>query len=429
MNKPTDTILPERAPALGVPLRYFLLGLLYLAGLLLTAIWKAPLLAADYLHNPATLAVTHLFTLGFAGTIVTGAITQMIPVLLHSHLFSERLANGQLAVHGLGVLLMVAGFLQFQTAWVITGGSLVVTGAVLFFLNLGLTFRRAERWNWHGLHIVFAMLYYVATLSWGLVMAFNQRYGFLGEVEGATLTAHLVLGLLGWFSLMIIGVGLKLVPMFAPGKALPAPIVAAAGGSLALGALLTLFGLWYGPVLRWTGLLLTAAALLAYAGLTFYTYLHRRSGPLDFSIRFSLTAAAVMLLPLVGLLLAGREGRAALVMLFALGFIGGTIMGMLLRIIPFMVWLHRFRNRTHKLEKIPFLHELFQPRYGWIAYLTWFPGVALMALGLYVSLGALIVVGALLGLAALGAFAIAVRQILHHVPPGTPPLFPGKPAK
>jgi hypothetical protein len=424
-----DTILPERAPALAVPLRYFLFGLLNLAGLLGVAIWRAPLLAADYLHNPATLAVTHLFTLGFAGSVVTGAIIQMIPVLLHSHLFSEKLANWQLGVHALGTLLMVAGFLEFETIWTITGGSLVVTGAVLFFTNLGLTFRRAERWNWHGLFIAAAMLFYATTLIWGLVMAFNQRYGFLGEVEGAPLTAHLVLGLLGWFSMMIVGVGLKLVPMFAPGKSLPAPVVAAAGASLVAGVLLLLGGLWWGPVLLWTGYLLTAAALLGYAGLVGFTYLRRRPGPLDFSIRFTLTAGALLALPVLALPLLGRYGKAGLVMLYALGFIGATILGMLLRIIPFMVWLHRFRNRTHKLEKIPFLHELFDRRLGWTAYLTWFPAAALVSLGIGFRQAAVITVGALVGLVGLGAFALALRQMLHHVPPGTPPLFPGKPAR
>ncbi|HYG59833.1 MAG TPA: hypothetical protein VD902_17350, partial [Symbiobacteriaceae bacterium] len=82
----TDTILPERAPTLGVALRFFGAGLGFLTVLLFVAIWKAPLLRADYLHNPATLAVTHLFTLGLGGSVVTGALYQMLPVLLHSRL-------------------------------------------------------------------------------------------------------------------------------------------------------------------------------------------------------------------------------------------------------------------------------------------------------------------------------------------------------
>lgn len=421
-----DTILPERAPALFVPLRYFLVGLAYLAVLLLTVVWQAGMLKNDYLHNPATLAVTHLFTLGFAGTIVNGALIQLVPVLLHSKLYSEHMANWQLAFHTAGVFGMVVGFLEFETAWIITGGSLVITGAVLFLTNLALTFRRAERFNWHGAHMAVAIVYYVSTLTWGLVMALNQRYGFMGEVEGAALNAHLAMGLLGWFSLMIVGAGLKLVPMFAPGKALPARLVALTGGGLALGALLIVAGGWLGKAALWPGVALAAAALLGYVGLIGYSYLHRRPGPLDFSIRFTLTAGFCMALPVLALLWAGREARAGLVFFFALAFVGGTILGMLLRIIPFMVWLHRFRNRTHKLEKIPFLHELFQPRLGWITLLTWFPGVTVMALGLGLQVAILLMAGAGICLVGLAAFGWALRQILHHIPPGRPPLFPGK---
>jgi hypothetical protein len=275
-----DTIIPERAPAFWVPMRFFLTGLAFLAGLLGIAYWKSGLLAADYLHNPATLAVTHLFTLGLGGTVVTGALYQMLPVLLYSTLFSERMADVHLAIHAVGVLFMVYGFLEFATTWVALGGSLVVTGALLFLVNAGMTLRRAERWNWHGVHMAAAILFYLTTLTWGLGLAFNQKYGFLGEVEGAPLTGHLTLGLLGWFSLMIISAGLKLLPMFAPAKVLPAPLVAATGAGLTAGVLLILAGLWLGRFLVWMGGILAAAALVAYLVQIGYAYLRRRKGPL-----------------------------------------------------------------------------------------------------------------------------------------------------
>lgn len=49
MSARPGTIVPERAPGLGVALRWFLAGSLFLAVLLLVAIWKAPMLARDYL--------------------------------------------------------------------------------------------------------------------------------------------------------------------------------------------------------------------------------------------------------------------------------------------------------------------------------------------------------------------------------------------
>lgn len=375
--------------------------------------------------------MTHLFTLGFGGSVVTGALCQLVPVMLHSRLHSERLATLQLWIHGAGVAAMVTGFLRFETRLTVAGGTLVVAGAVLFVWNLWRTLRQAEQWNRHGYLMAAAMLFYLATLCWGLVLALNQRYGFLGEVEGAPLAAHLAMGLVGWFSLMIVAVGLKLVPMFAPGKALPDSLVALVGGGLAAGVLLFVAGLPLRPGWLWPGVILMAVSGFGYAGAIGYACLHRRRGPLDFSVRFSVTAGGVLALIIVaavaglGGLWSHREFQAGLAVLFAGAWIGGTILGMLLRIIPFMVWLHRFRNRLSKQEKIPFLHEMFHPVLGRIAYLSWFPGVVLVAAGITFGLAPVIVAGAVACLMGVGAFALAVGQVLRHIPPGTPALYPG----
>lgn len=430
-----DTIIPERAPSLGVPLRFFLTGALFLGALLLLALQRAPMLTQDYLGNPVTLAVTHLFTLGFGSSVVTGAVYQIVPVLLYSSLFSERMANLHLGVHAAGVIAMVTGFSGYNTLLVIVGGTLVTAGALLFVINLVLTFRAAERWNWHGFTMVAALLFYLCTLGFGLVMAFNQRLGFLDSVEGAPLGAHLALGLVGWFGLMIVGVGMKLIPMFAPAKPLPPRGVAAVGGGLALGVALTVAGLLtvagagagsLGRWLLWLGLGLMAAGLLGYTAAVLDRFRQRRAGPLDFSVRFAVTAAALLPVPVLGFLPAGRELQAGLVFLFGMTFIGGTILGMLLRIIPFMVWLHRFRHRVHKQEKIPFLHEMFHHRLGWAAYVGWFSGGPLLAAGVALTSTPLVQIGAATCLAALLSFAAAVGQVLLQVKPGTPALYPGK---
>jgi hypothetical protein len=430
---PVETIAPERAPSLGVALRYFLMGTLFLVLLFATVIWKAPMLVIEYRHNPVTLAVTHLFTLGFGASVVIGAIYQLMPVLLHVHLRSELLPNLHLGVHGVGVITMVVGFLLFSPMYIAVGGSLVVVGSLLLLANLVPTLWKVERWNRHGYFIIAAILFYIGTISLGVVLALNLRYGFMGELaEGVSLTAHLGMGLVGWFSLMIISVGLKLVPMFAPGLKLAPLFVASVGSALTLGVLAFLTALFVKDGWLLPGVLLMATAALAYTGGVSYTYLHRNAGRVDFSVRFAVTSAAVLscltLVALAGFggLWHGRQLQAGLAMLFALGWIGGTILGMLLRIIPFMVWLHRFRNRLQKQEKIPFLHEMFHPALGWVAYLAWFLGSVIMALGMAISVSALTIVGAVLCLVGLGAFIVAVVQVLRQVPPGSQALFPSK---
>lgn len=430
-NNP-EVILPERAPRLWVPLRFMLAGLGFLAALLLFALFQAPDLAADYRMNPAVLTATHLFTLGFAGMITSGALYQMVPVLLHQNLWSERLADLHLAIQGVGAATLSYGFFNQQTGPIITGGTLVVVGALLLLLNLFRTARAAPRRNLHAGFMGAALLFYLITISWGLLLATNQRYGFLIGFEQVSLPTHLLLGLGGWFSLLIFGVALKLVPMFAPSRPLPTRVRMAVGGSAAVGITVTLIGLWTSAGLLSLGIVIMALATLAYTGALWYSFAVRRSGPLDFSVRFALLAS----LFLVGTVAAGvggwvsqglnRSQQAGLVWLFALAWIGGTIIGMLLRILPFMVWLHRFRHRLDRQERIPFLHELFHPALGWCAFHGWFVGAGLLALGVGTFSPGHIQLGA--GIGALGAvaFGAAVFQTLRQIPPGTPPRYPGR---
>ena len=70
----------EHTPGLALPLRFLLLAPWFgaLAGLLL--VWQGgEALATRW--APATLAVTHLLTLGFLGMAMAGSLLQMVPVV------------------------------------------------------------------------------------------------------------------------------------------------------------------------------------------------------------------------------------------------------------------------------------------------------------------------------------------------------------
>jgi len=428
----TNVILTERAPNLALPLQFFLTALTALVALLVISIWKSGLLALDYVHNSATLAVTHLFTLGFGGLVLSGAMYQLTPVVLHSRSPKPAWVNLHLALQTLGLVLMVIGFLQYQTWFLIVGGSLVVASGILFAINLLPVFRQAENLNWHGYFLFMAVLFYLSTLGWGLVMSLNMRYGFIAAVEGAPLAAHLALGVGGWFSLAIIGVGTKLVPLFAPSKPLPSKFVAVTGLSLVLGVMTFLIGLFTWRFILWGGALMMTAALLSYTGGVLYTIHIRRGKAMDFSLVFAATGAllssAVSVTALAGLagLWDSLYLQAGLLCLYMLGWIGGTILGMLLRILPFVVWLHRSRTRLTIDERIPFIHQMFHPSLGWTVYLSWFSGAVLISAGFVWSNEIAIATGAVVCLFGLFALGWAVSQVLRHVRRGSPALFPNR---
>ena len=71
----------DQAPAEDIPLRFFISAPIFgiLAGLMV--LLKGNLLFSNT-WMPETVALTHLLTLGWMGSVMFGALNQMIPVLV-----------------------------------------------------------------------------------------------------------------------------------------------------------------------------------------------------------------------------------------------------------------------------------------------------------------------------------------------------------
>src|SRR5512144_376890 len=89
------------APSMQLPLRFMLAGIIALATAG-TVLITHPELLSTYHYNQHIIAVTHLFVLGWILTIVMGGTYQLVPVVLETQLYSERLARWQFAFHALG---------------------------------------------------------------------------------------------------------------------------------------------------------------------------------------------------------------------------------------------------------------------------------------------------------------------------------------
>lgn len=387
---------PERSPAAALPLTLLGFGAVHLAVLAAFLLWQAPQVAGGYLRSLSTLVATHLFTLGFATPVAMGAIYQMVPVLLHSRASAPRWAWLQAGLHGAGAWMLIWGFWRWRHDWIATGGTLVLVGIVIFVALLAAGLRRAEREQMQSPAMAGAAGYLLLAVSWAVVLAFNLRHGFVGGGAGLV-ASHVALGVLGWLLLLSAGVSYRLVPMFAgsrPGPAWPRrvalPVLAGAPLLISLAAALG----WL-PLARALGLAEAAAALL-YAGDLLGIIRRRRTGRLEFTTGYAAAAAVCLALAAVAaaaalirpeLLPPARPGRViALAVLFGLGWQGTMIMGQLVRVVPFIIWLDRFRRRWVR-EKIPFLHEMVGGRLPWAALAGWLAGVGALAAGMWLSAG------------------------------------------
>lgn len=360
---------PER-PRL-VPATWFLLVAVlsfpFTAGAVALA---APRLATLHYRTMPVLAANHLVTLGWGTMVAFGSLNQLLPAAAGVRSLPDRSVRAQFALYLLGVLLLVGGFLSERSLPMIGGGTAIVASAAIFLVSAATVLRRRTRWLPVLSFVAAALVSLAAVLVWGLLFVLNWRFQlwrFLVTPEG--LVVHLILGLVGWFTLLIAGVSYYLLPRFSGAVVPVRPRVVLWG--LAIGIGLVIAGTFTIPKVARAGWLLIAAAGLVYARDLAWQLRawHPRTKDLT-RVHWQLLAVEAAILGLgvaAGALgvLAGdvRRWAVAGVSLFLLGWVTPAITGQAYKVTPFLMWYYRFGKGMPALE-VPRLEAPYWPPYA-----------------------------------------------------------------
>ncbi|MBI5608924.1 MAG: hypothetical protein HY902_08575 [Deltaproteobacteria bacterium] len=389
-----DGLRLDQAPPLAIPARFFAtvpVALAAVGGVLL--VHGGAALSSRWL--PATVALTHLLTLGVAAMAMIGALYQMIPVVAGVPVPRIGLAK---AVHALlctGLAALVSGLLHPQAQWLFHAAEWSLGAALLgFVVPTVLALWRAPTKSPTVAGMRLAMAALIALITAGLVLAWQYATGIYTPHRVPLLTLHALLGGVGWVGVLIAAVSWQVLPMFYLAHAPPPRrqsqflgVVAASLGGATVAALLTLGGVDLGPLppQHWIAALAGPAvvAIWLVAPLGVLRALQQRKRPRkDASLQFWYgSQAAALATALCGALaLVVDDDRALLAAgwLAAVGWAAGTIHGMLTRIVPFLVWFHRFSHLVGLQPVLP-MNRLWPDRW---ARLGFWSHAALLALGL-----------------------------------------------
>ena len=413
MSLPGDASLSlDQAPPLSIPASFFLLAPVAIAaaGVLLLVLGVDPLESGG---RPGSGALTHLGTLGLLGSVMLGALYQMIPVVLGGAVPAIRVAHAVHAAWTLGVTALVAGFLTGPGGLWGIGGSLLGAALVLFLVPVGLAMARASAQTATRVGMGFAVVGLLVVGLLGLSFVALRGAGWLppGYHPTTWRIGHLGLGLAVWVGGLLTAVSWQVLPMFY----LSTEIRPAARTAVTAAVGLSLLGV---PIaLGLGGSIELVLALLAPAGVAIWAAHPALMIPALRARRRkrqdeSLTAwfGALVCAPATGLCavaaIAWPSPRwdVAFVLLAVLGWGGLALHGMLCRVLPFLVWFHRLSPWIGKV-KVPSMRKLLPQdriRRGVLAH-----GVALGLLLLAAGTGsdflarigglALLVTGVLLG--------------------------------
>lgn len=342
----------EQAPPFAAPFRFFLTAPLFplLAGLLLL-VGGAEVLASRW--APGALALTHLIAVGFVLQAMLGAMIQILPVVaganLHRPLLVARIVHALLLA---GVLTLAGAFLDLIPGGFSLAALLLGVGIGFFLLTAALSLRGIPPTSPTIVSLKLALAALLGVLGLGIALAggLDGRWS-LPLVELTNI--HAGWGLGAWGLGLLSAVAYVVVPMFQ----LTPPYPQWFSRLYVRGLVTTVLAMTLATLLAWETLAGLLQALLvwlaaAFCAMTLWLQARSKRARPDATQRLWRGAmfsglAACALWELAALLpaLAEREEWPLLfgVLVLAGGFMS-VIVGMLYKIVPFLVWLH-LQNR------------------------------------------------------------------------------------
>jgi hypothetical protein len=315
---------------------------------------------------------------------------------------------------------MVAHFAMGTWPGLAGAALLLVVGIALHLVNMAMTMRGVRRWTFTARAVALGYAGLALTALFGLTLAANHLRPFLSGTFFSTLHAHIHLALLGWVAPLVFGVTARVYPVFLLAPEPGERIGRIQFWGLAVGVPVLVAGLLTVPTLILPGALAAAGAIAAHVAAVVTMARGRRRPALDWGLRFTLTAVSFVLPALaLGLgfaldLLEGPRLALAYAVLALGGWVSLTIAGMMLKIVPFLVWFHVYGPRVGRTQ-IPTMAQLSSPRAEALAHALLTAGTALLAVMVAVgSVPGIRVAGTVLALGAL-AFAAALARTLRHV--------------
>ncbi len=323
-----------------------------------------------YFH-PHTLAITHIMALGWGTMMILGASHQLVPVLIEGKLYSNKLAYASFTLAAVGIPLLVYGFYVFDIGLhTQCGGILIILAIITYLINLAVSMAKSKQGNVHAFFIFTAALWLLAAATVGLLLLYNFTYPLLPKGSLDYLPLHAHIGIVGWFLLLVMGVGSRLIPMFLISKYNNIRQLWWIYGLINGGLLAFVFIFLYADskALLNIPLLAVTVAIVLFGNFCVKSYRQRIRKRVDEQMKVSLLSVLMMLLPviflviIITLLILSPKENIILIMTYGFiiffGWITAIILGMTFNTLPFIVWNKVYHHLAGK-GKTPNPKDLF----------------------------------------------------------------------
>ena len=349
----------DQAPPISVPFRFFLTAPLF--GILLGILaFFSPFDIVSNQYSNLAIGAVHLFTLGILSMIIFGAMQQMMPVLagavIQKPLIFANIVHTSLT---LGTLLLSAYFV-FSIKIALHIGVLLLAIAFLTFsfYSIKLLFKVQFLTSTVKAMRLFAICTFV-TLLLGIYIASAHMSSNMGENHYVFVNAHMLFGLFGFASLLIMGVAFQVIPMFYVALDFPKIFQNKAPLVIFILLLLSFIFLYINFDLFIIKTVLTA--IFVAFGLFGIKSLNNRKRPVfDVTLWYWKLSLSMLIVSMLIYLSEAMASNYILAIVFAFGFLYSLLQGMVYKIIPFLAWFHL---TSKGYFTVPTLREFIDEKY------------------------------------------------------------------
>lgn len=363
----------------------------FIAGVLFYLIASVALLFYPATFHFAQLSVAgwvHLFLVGYVMMIIFGAMAQLVPVVLETGHFSVDWFYLIFPLLLVGTIGLILGF-WFDPILLSFGGLLVLVAMVVFAVEVFLTIKKTTLNTLTVKAVKVSNIFLLLGIVSGFLMALTLS-GFMGVDVEEVLKAHVALVVGGYVMVTIYGISVVLLPMFGLAHGFDEKPLYWAFWLMIVAVVLVMVGAFISAqILKVAGFVGMLFSVAIYLYQIFLIYKTRVRKELDIWYKSMLAGYGALITSLVlGFiyLLSGAtlENLLYSAIWFLFVFFAFLINGHLYKIIPFLVWFHRYSALVGK-QKVPMLHEMYPKRQGEFEFWFALAGSVLVGIGLLVQ--------------------------------------------
>ncbi len=333
----------DQAPPISAPLRFYLAAPLFaiFAGILMFFSDSSILMSR---YSMDSIVITHALTIGFLGFIMLGSLTQMLPVLAGVIIPKvDFISKVSFVFLVMGIIFMLLGLMQENALFDTIAMVFLGVGFMMMISVISLAIIKVKNFNPTVKAMATSLIFATFTVLMGLFLLYTYVNEDFAIYRNMIANVHSVWGIFGFAGILIIGVAFQVLPMFYVAPKFKRFCKKRVVWLISSGLIIWLFTALFAESYSIIGKAWIATFFWAFST-TVWLKLSARRRPISDVTVWYWRASSLFLTLGSFLWIFDEYFKHEYIVMVAILIGGGVILsimiGMLYKIIPFLVWFH-----------------------------------------------------------------------------------------